>query len=346
MAGGSSHQRAVKKAEEKRITETVVQRLLTAPHFPIAEPPRKNSFKSKLHNLWGSTSTWTAIGVLIGAIVSRLSFNLLFIGVWIVVCIDVIKTGFFGGRTAKVIGNIFLIILLAVVFYTLWRISPRPKEPPTIDQQIEAFTKKFPGLTSPQSQLPPARKVETKVVYPEPRLKISVTKEKVLVLDNRQGEADLLDFEIQAIHYCLDGTAFANEHAVIARRDVVGGDLDFKHFDVKEGGEKRIDMSKEPRYALVLAQKCIALPQAEAFDSDVSYDLLRISFTAYDTGQRWVHYSVVSPYVDKFDLAQHPESAYSSKEGAGGEGFPYSINTVLKENARTYYGTEIREYQP
>jgi len=103
-------------------------------------------------------------------------------------------------------------------------------------------------------------------------------------------------------------------------------------------------MYGEVRYAPLLHfHKCL---NDETFDSLFNYILLRIVFTRQDTREPFVHYIVFSPYIGKVDLAQHPEMASGSYGGPRAQEFPRSIAQVIKEDARTHYGTEYHEYQP
>ena len=69
-------------------------------------------------------------------------------------------------------------------------------------------------------------------------------------------------------------------------------------------------------------------------------------FTKEDTGETFVHYIVVSPYTTSLDLAEHPEATGGGAQQPNAEGFPYSVPTTIKADARAFYGTEYREYKP
>jgi hypothetical protein len=175
----------------------------------------------------------------------------------------------------------------------------------------------------------------------------SSSQASTITIDNSKGESGLGDFQINALEYMLDMNSFARGRAVIALRNAIGGDVDFKHFDVGAGKVERISQSN-PRYWFVL--RLHRLPDGDpdvAFDSQIHYLCLRFVFTKQDTGEKFVHYIVISPYVNGFDLAQHPErAAGSEKPGSGNEGFPFSIARTIKQDARAFYGTEYHEYQP
>src|ERR1035438_7936400 len=101
MGGGNSHQRSMeKKASENfagEMADKVAIRLDSA---------TTRSTSEKLAAIWGSTPVWGVVGVLIGAIVAQLSLQLLFIGVAIVLWLEVVRVGFFKHQITKIIGNI------------------------------------------------------------------------------------------------------------------------------------------------------------------------------------------------------------------------------------------------
>jgi hypothetical protein len=162
MGGGNSHQRKMARRAEERIArkvaDDVVQQIesrsatSTIISKRTKEPPR--SLRERLGSFWGSTPIWGAIGVLIGAIVSQLSIKLLFIGVWVVVLMEFVRVGFFERTFAKVFGNIVFGLGLALVFFQLWKFSPKPKEPPTLDQYADTLARRFPWLNNPPQTAP------------------------------------------------------------------------------------------------------------------------------------------------------------------------------------------------
>lgn len=154
---GSSGQRRKARQAEERIAANIVRELSsdsgkTLPRSP--EPPLEERQTSKFSAFWGSTPVWGAIGVLIGAIASQLSLKLLFVAAWGIFLFEFIRVGFFKRPMSKVFGNIVTGSLLAAVFFGLWLISPRPKEPATLDQMADAFAnafaKKISGLAKPE----------------------------------------------------------------------------------------------------------------------------------------------------------------------------------------------------
>jgi hypothetical protein len=202
-----------------------------------------------------------------------------------------------------------------------------------------ALREAFPWMANPPKQTEP-----TTVVSTIPKLTFSVTNDKILTLDNSRG-SELHDFQITALEYYMDPAAFSRDHAIIAQRNQIGGDLDFTHFDLKRGEIKHINFN-EGRYRFLLKMNQVQNPMLGIeFESQLRYICLRFKFLNQGTGETFIHYLVMSPFVNGFDLVGHPEGAGGSKR-PGEEGFPYSIARVIKENARLFYGTEYHEYQP
>src|ERR1700685_2817244 len=160
--------------ERRRLVADLFNNHMAAPSSSDAEPkPTK-----KLSTFWSSTPLWGGIGVLVGAIASQLSLKLLFVAVWGVFLFEFIRVGFFPGKVRKIVGNLLMGFALGIMFLSLYKLSPKPKEPPTLDQQADAVVdkagKKFPWLANPpkQSESKPASPV---VVADFPKLKMIVS---------------------------------------------------------------------------------------------------------------------------------------------------------------------------
>ena len=167
--GGNSHQRRSKK----RLDQSVADALLRLGPHPTAAgdrsteaqaPPKEASHKWA--NLWRSTPIWGAIGVLAGTLLAQVSVILVFVGVWLVFCIEFVSLRLIGNKPIRYICNVTFMVALAATFWGLWLVAPRPSTPPTLDQQMDAFAKRFPELlhaedhpvaksSSPPSQPPP-----------------------------------------------------------------------------------------------------------------------------------------------------------------------------------------------
>jgi hypothetical protein len=323
-------------------------------HISVASPggvePKSTK---KLWTFWGSTPVWGGIGVIAGAIASQLSLKLLFVAVWGIFLFESIRVEFFSGKVKKVVGNVVTGILLAAIFLGLYRLSPKPKESSTLDQEADAVVdkaaRKFPWLANPPKQ-DESKPTSTVVVSAFPKLKISLTSgkrdERTLILDNTKGNSKLEAFIITGLEYYLDMRGVAVGQARIEQRNPLPGPLNFDQFDIEKGATKRFNLNQ--------GQSGIAIhmhdPQNETlrtFDDMRRYICLRILFTQSDTAETWVHYLVMSPYGDLFLMAEQPEHSGSGpSQKAGDEGWPYSIVRVVKQDARDFYGTEYREYQP
>lgn len=304
----------------------------------------------KLSTFWGSTPVWGAMGVLIGAIGSQISLKFLLMAVWGTLWVEFVRVGFFPSRLMRRIGNTAVGVVLAILLIRAWPYV-KPKEPATLDQQadvvIEKIAKKFPLLANPPKQVE-VKSAPTIVVSSLPKLKISLTsgkrEDRTLNFDNSKGDSKLRDFVITGLEYYLDMQGVANQHANIVQRNVLPGPLNFKRFDIDKGMTKQFNLNEEVRSAVAIHMHDVPDNEGRPFDDMRHYICLQILFTQDDTAETFVHYEVMSPYGDLFQLAEHPENAGSGP--AGEEGWPYSIVRVIKENARRYYGAEYREYQP
>ena len=179
--GGNSRQRKKAKKSEERIVDEVAKRLSLYRETDTSPPAASSkeqqpmgqeiSIRQKSSAFWGSTPVWGGIGVLIGAIASQLSLKLLFVAVWAVFIAEFIRVGFFKQRRGKIFGNIVVGLVLALLFSALWELSPRPHETPTLDQQMDAFSRKFPllGKAQPAPQItvsvPPSQSPKS-LAYP------------------------------------------------------------------------------------------------------------------------------------------------------------------------------------
>jgi hypothetical protein len=143
--------RLVSDPEKRRLATDLFNDQTATPGAP-AEP----STAKRISTFWRSTPIWGGLGVLSGAIASQLSLKLLFVAVWGIFLFEVIRVGFFSGMVRKIVGNLLAGFLLAVIFFYLYRVSPKPKESPTLDQQADAVvdkvSKKFPWLSEPPTK--------------------------------------------------------------------------------------------------------------------------------------------------------------------------------------------------
>lgn len=152
--GGNSQQRKkAKKAQERMandLADKIAKRL--EPKSTTSEESPKTeavTLRTRLSGFWGSTPVWGGIGILVGAIASQVSLKLLFAAVWGIFLFEFVRVGFFARRFGRVVGNFVTGVILALGFIALWRITPKPKDPATLDQQMDALAHKFPFLTAP-----------------------------------------------------------------------------------------------------------------------------------------------------------------------------------------------------
>ncbi len=164
MASGGSRQRRKTRREEERIANEVSKKLSlprTDTEIPVAtsktEEP-KVGIREKASIFWGSTPAWAVIGMIAGVVASQLSLKLLFVIAWTVTFGEFIRVKFFEKRK-RIIGNALAGIILVLIFYMGWKVMPKPHEPLTLDQEMEAFARKFSWLSSApkviEPELPP-----------------------------------------------------------------------------------------------------------------------------------------------------------------------------------------------
>jgi hypothetical protein len=146
-----------------RIVTDPERRRVAAELFDSPVPLPGPSPKAKpLSILWGSTPAWGAVGVLFGVIASQVSLKLLVFGVWATLWAEFVRSGFFSSRIIRIFENTAVGALLGVVFVLSWPYF-RPKDQPTVDQQMDLmadkFSTKFPWLATPPPSVPEAHAV-------------------------------------------------------------------------------------------------------------------------------------------------------------------------------------------
>ena len=171
-----------------------------------------------------------------------------------------------------------------------------------------------------------------------PKVQFSMDYNKKITIDNSKGNR-LSDFKVNALDYFLDPKGFPSQEVKILKRESIGGDINFEHFDVAAREVKTIDPRTNIRYAFIIQEA------KTPFDDMFHFICLRILFTNEDTGERFVHYIVFAPYVGGIDSAEHPEDT-AGESTPGTKGYSFHITQNIKEDARIYYGNEYREYHP
>jgi len=176
------------RREAARVTRLVRETLLamgiTPPDGPAFQPeiheeptatnptPRK-----KFAELWASTPVWGIIGVLVGAIVSQISLNLIFALTWAVLCFEFVRLRIFESKLPRYAANLAFSIMLGAACIFVLDILPKPKEQPSLDQQLDAFAARFPfllrGATPPNEGVlhtqPTTQNISTNQKSPSPR---------------------------------------------------------------------------------------------------------------------------------------------------------------------------------
>jgi hypothetical protein len=140
--GGNSHQRKMARKADDRLANNLAEKIVGR----LGIQP--DTLRVRLLRFWRSTPVWGVLGILAGAALSHLTFDFLFVGGWIALSYEVIRARLFSNRTWTTIGNSIIVLVLGVAVMGVWKISPRPKDPPTLDQQFDAFAKRFPWLAS------------------------------------------------------------------------------------------------------------------------------------------------------------------------------------------------------
>jgi len=86
--------------------------------------------------------------MLLGVIFTHVSVLLAYLAAWILIVFEFVRIDFFIKRYMKVLGAITFALLITAVLFGIWKITPKTKELPTLDQQMDAISQKFPWLRS------------------------------------------------------------------------------------------------------------------------------------------------------------------------------------------------------
>jgi hypothetical protein len=105
----------------------------------------KNSLSEKLWIFGESPLTWGAIGILFGAVAVVVSMKWIFVLAGVVFAFAVLRMKFFEGRTfvIQIAGSLGLFCIIAVALLFVWRVVPKPKEAPTVEDIANAVKKKL-----------------------------------------------------------------------------------------------------------------------------------------------------------------------------------------------------------
>jgi hypothetical protein len=147
--GGNSHQRRTNERLDQAVTDALLRmgKHSTGPAEDAADPQmHRKEASHKWTELWRSTPIWGAVGVLAGTLLAQVSVILVFIAVWLVICVEFVSLRLIPNKPVRYLCNFAFGAVLAMAFWGLWRVAPRPTTPPTLDQQMDAFAKRFPEL--------------------------------------------------------------------------------------------------------------------------------------------------------------------------------------------------------
>lgn len=126
----------------------LLRNLLVSPENAEAKAPVE-TIRSKIGTFWGSTPFWAVIGMVIGAIAAQISLKSLFFAAWLITLAEFVRVGFFENKNKRVVGGVIAAIVFAFMFYSGWKITPKPHDPPSIDQQLGEFSRRFPWFAEP-----------------------------------------------------------------------------------------------------------------------------------------------------------------------------------------------------
>lgn len=112
---------------------------LTSPSEPTDSPlsaapePTARSTSEALFSIAEGGPFWGGVGLVAGALAATVNMGWLFVAAWFAFGWAIIRGRPFvqrGKPWAEGLGNVLLSVVLAVALFGLWRIVPRPKEPP------------------------------------------------------------------------------------------------------------------------------------------------------------------------------------------------------------------------
>lgn len=125
--------------------------------------------QSKVFEFWSSTPVWGAFGVLTGVILSRVTSRValenltaatIFIGFWIVICIEFVRLRAVENRFGRYVANAAFAVTLGMCLVVGWRFLPKTQsEPDVADSVVNEIRSIAPWLFErPAENLPAAGK--------------------------------------------------------------------------------------------------------------------------------------------------------------------------------------------
>lgn len=116
-------------------------------------PIREVSARAKPSKFEESGILWGAIGMLAAAVLSPVTQKLFFVVAWILLCIALAKADFFQPwRKFRWIATFGLFVVAGALLLTLWKYTPKMREPPTLDQYANTLAQRFPWFATGPKQ--------------------------------------------------------------------------------------------------------------------------------------------------------------------------------------------------
>ncbi len=127
-----------------------------AVRVPIWKRSRPILNVQKFGSFIESPITWGAVGVLVGALAVAFSMKVIFYTAGVIFFVAIVRVGFFEGAWfKKCLGNLFLMGVMGVVLYALWKVTPKIKEPATAEEIAAAVIKRQHEDVNQVSGIPP-----------------------------------------------------------------------------------------------------------------------------------------------------------------------------------------------
>jgi len=89
---------------------------------------------------------WGGVALILGASAATVPLSIIFAIGYVPVAVGIVRSDFFKSLTSKwrkFLSNTTLLAVVAVIFFFVWKVVPKPKEPPTVDDIANAVKKKL-----------------------------------------------------------------------------------------------------------------------------------------------------------------------------------------------------------
>jgi hypothetical protein len=160
----------------------------SAPQLPLIPPSEDASIpiapKKKIVVLIEDPVFWGGIGILVGGAAATVNMAILFCAGWVCFAITALRLRVFQKRGVvwESIGGATLCILLGAAVYLMWRVTPKPKDAPTLEQIAGEMHKQI------VSTIPQSRPSPTAEKTPNPTQQAQDRKSKAKAPPIRQSE--------------------------------------------------------------------------------------------------------------------------------------------------------------